>query len=1182
MKKISFLLLALLLSWTGNASSEMLKIPLQAAGTTVAPNLMFTLDDSDSMTLECLPDPVCQNPGRVGAIPEITGTRGDRIASANDDLAFGKRVRTPTINLLYYNPKIRYQPWLKKDGTRWPSTPATAARVFPETAGSTTVINLARLQEFERKWCILKNECDVISKQSIYPAQYYIFAGDFSKEEDRTNAAKFTRVEISANGTYQSPNTPKDAARIDCDDTICSGDEELQNFSNWYSYHRTRLRVAIAGTSEAFQAVPETFRVGYGRINKVNNSNIDGVEISTIEQGVRPFSVNNGGSKTAFYDWLAQRGTSSGTPLRRAMDDVGQYFSYTDRRGPWGEEPGNSNDTAAKSCRRSFHILMTDGEWTDGEWSTASTEAATANVDNSTGPRISGVNNPSYQYSATSPYKDNFSNTLADVAMYYWVNDLNPGLDNAVRPTRTDPAFWQHLVTYTIGFGVVGTLNPAEDLAELTAGTKVWPDPATNNTAKIDDLWHAAVNSRGRYLSASNAKQYADALKDIVDEIRSINGSESGVAVSAKAISASSSARKYVPTFSSAMWSGDVEAIPFSATNNNQSASWHASEHIPGFANRNIVVFNSAATRVPKSLAFSWDSMTASMKTQLFGANANASASANLGINLVKYLRGDRSLEGNGFRQRASPLGDIVNSAPVLVKDQFDGQYDFLPASLSTARSSYRQFLAAKKLREAQLFVGANDGMLHAFSDSTGAESFAFIPGSVLGKMKLLSQSGYTHDYYVDGPVVESDVYDTGASKWRNLVVASLGAGGKALFAINVPVVAWATGTDKPAALSASTSAPGANDVMWEVNTASTDFGELGYQLAAPEHGVMLDGTWVVIVGNGYESASHKAQLFIINAITGALIKVIDTGIGSNDSRNGLGGVRLVRNIQKQIVAAYAGDKLGNLWKFDLSSSTRGDWDVAFGTPGAARNPLYKTPSPEPISAAPTYVLHPSGGVMVLFGSGKLFEDTDGADTGARALYGVWDKVAIGATSSQSTDRVTEASSIVNQSLTNVALSDTTGLFYGLNVTTVDYETKRGWRLPLSIAPGQRLVDDPEISIGRVMMQTVTPVNSTSCQNNYMRRHAFVLDPFMNAIVKPTFDTNADRSFNASDKLTAVSIELNINGPASVVHVVGTSESGLVGGRVGGGGNNELNDISPKFQGSSRSVKRDWRQINQP
>jgi hypothetical protein len=116
------------------------------------------------------------------------------------------------------------------------------------------------------------------------------------------------------------------------------------------------------------------------------------------------------------------------------------------------------------------------------------------------------------------------------------------------------------------------------------------------------------------------------------------------------------------------------------------------------------------------------------------------------------------------------------------------------------------------------------------------------------------------------------------------------------------------------------------------------------------------------------------------------------------------------------------------------------------------------------------------------------------------------------------------------------------------------------------------------------MMQTVTPVNSTSCQNNYMRRHAFVLDPFMNAIVKPTFDTNADRSFNASDELTAVSIELNINGPASVVHVVGTSESGLVGGRVGGGGggNNELNDISPKFQGSSRSVKRDWRQINQP
>jgi type IV pilus assembly protein PilY1 len=1165
MKKIIFLLLALLLSWTGNALSEMLKIPLQATGATVAPNLMFTLDDSGSMGFECLPESVCVGTFFVGVMPDMTPIWKKGIATADSKSVFNMRMRSPAVNLLYYNPNTRYQPWLKNDGSRWPTTLATQARVFPESTTDTSVINLTILQSFDRRWCISKSDCGDSSKQDIYLAQYYDLTSG-----NGNDANNFTLVKITATGTYPSANTLKNAARSDCVGTSCTGTEELQNFSNWYSYHRSKMRVAIAGTSEAFYAVPATFRVGYGRINKSASDDIDGLTISTIEQGVRPFNAKDGGSKTAFYDWLSQQNPSfGGTPLRRAMDNVGQYFSYTDYKGPWGDQPGTEIKNSTQSCRRSFHVLMTDGMWNSDA---APTSAATANVDNSTGPSISGVNNQSYQYTATSPYKDNFNNTLADVAMYYWVNDLNPGLENAVRPTSTDPAFWQHLVTYTIGFGVSGKLNPDTALPRLTAGDQNWPEPGENKIENIDDLWHAAVNSRGRFLSASNTTQYAEALKNIVDEIVSINGSESGVAVSAKVISATSSVRKYMPTFNSAMWSGDVEAIPISVTNINQSASWHASEHIPAFVSRNIVVFNSAALSVPKSLAFNWDSMTDAMKTQLFGSTDDA------GRNLVNYLRGDRSLEGNGFRQRASPLGDIVNSAPVLVKDQLDGQYDFLPNtdSLRAARNSYRQFLAAKKLREAQLFVGANDGMLHAFRDSTGAESFAFIPGSVLDKMKRLSESNYTHDYYVDGPVVESDIYDTSAGKWRNLVVAGLGAGAKALFAINVPVLtAWAFDKQPPAALSAIRSAPGANDVMWEVNTASTGFEELGYQMAAPEHGVMLDGRWVVIVGNGYESTSHKAQLFIINAITGALIKVIDTGRGSNDSPNGLGGVRLVRNIQKQIVAAYAGDKLGNLWKFDLSSSSPADWNVAFGTTGAARNPLYTTASPEPISAAPTYVLHPYGGVMVLFGSGKLFETTDGADTGARALYGIWDKVAIGATSSQSADRIKEASSIVSQSLSDQALSDTTGVFNGLNVKTVDYATKRGWRLPLSIAPGQRLVDDPEVSIGRVMMQTVTPVDSDSCQNNYMRRHAFVLDPFMNVIVKPTFDTNADSFINASDSLTAVSIELNINGPASVVHMLGTSESGLVGSGIGTATNQ-------KFQGNSRSEKRDWRQLNQP
>jgi type IV pilus assembly protein PilY1 len=457
-------------------------------------------------------------------MPDMTMDWKTGLATADSQSVFNMRMRSPAINSLYYNPNIRYQPWLRKDGTRWPETDATEARIFPESASNTNVINLATSQSLERYWCSDLSNC-ATSTQSIYLAQYYDLTSG-----NGTAANHFTLVQITTAGTYPSESTLKNAARSDCTGIRCTGPEELQNFSNWYSYHRTRLRVAIAGTSEAFYTVPDTFRVGYGRINKSVGSNIDGLTISTIEQGVRPFNANEGGSKTGFYDWLSRQTPSyGGTPLRRAMDNVGQYFSYTDPRGPWGDQPGTDN-SQAQSCRRSFHILMTDGMWSNEE---APTTAARANVDNSTGPSISGVNNQSYQYTATSPYKDDFSNTLADVAMYYWVNDLNPNLENAVRKTNTDPAFWQHLVTYTIGFGVVGTLNPSTALPGLTAGTQAWPNPGENKIENIDDLWHAAVNSRGRYLSASNTTQYADALKNIVDEIRSINGSESGVAVSA-------------------------------------------------------------------------------------------------------------------------------------------------------------------------------------------------------------------------------------------------------------------------------------------------------------------------------------------------------------------------------------------------------------------------------------------------------------------------------------------------------------------------------------------------------------------------------------------------------------------------------------------------------------------------
>jgi type IV pilus assembly protein PilY1 len=1139
------------------AFSALLQSPIQVTAGAVPPNLMFTLDDSGSMDYECLPDSLCAGSRKVG-----TQLDSGYIATPDINVAFGSQMRSSQTNPLYYDPATLYLPWMKKDGTRYPSQKPAEARQMPESTSNTTVHNLVTTLSVSAPWCTgTSNANCTTSIKDIYLARYFVYTGG-----SVTNANSYTEVKIQSGNVY-----PKATSRTDCAGTTCTFEQESINFANWYSYHRTRMRVAIAGTSEAFYEVPESYRVGYGRINKATNSNIDGFTVSTIEKGVRPFTLGSTGTKSSFYDWITQRVPSGSTPLRRAMDDVGQYYSYTDQKGPWGETPGSNNSTPAVACRRSFHVMMTDGLWNGGPSDTA---ASAANVDGVAGPTISGINSQTYTYTPTTPFSDTQANTLADVAMYYWNRDLNPLVANAIRPTSNDPAFWQHMVNYTIGFGVNGILDVETALPGLQAGTTNWPKTSDNTTANVDDLWHAAINSRGRYLSARNTAEYAGALKKIIDDIASINGSESGVAVSSKAISASTVVRKYEPTFASEKWSGDVEAIRLTAKGANAGTAWRASEKFPAPAARKIFAYNAAAISGVKSLAFTWTAMTDAMKTKLYGATEG-------GENLVNYLRGERTNENVTYRVRANVLGDIVNSAPVLVKDQFDGQYDFLPAGTpaapsvtAAAKASYRRFLGAKKLREAQLFIGANDGMLHAFSDSTGEESFAYVPDSILGKMKKLSDKDYEHDYYVDGPTVEGDIYDAGASKWRNVVFGGTGAGGKSLYAINVPVVPWAAGSNAPSAYTASQSAPGAADVLWEISPAKTGFEELGNVLSTPEHGVMRNGTWVVIVGNGVEGANKKAQLYIINALTGTLIKTIDTGVGSLSSPNGLGGVRVVRDAQKQIVAAYAGDLQGNMWKFDLSSSVASDWNVAFGDTATARNPLYKTAPVEPITAAPTFIVHPSGGVMVLFGSGKLFEVGDAADQSARALYGVWDKVPLGAASATASDRVTDNSTIVAQAFSNTAAGGTAGAYYGLIVTPVDYASKRGWRLPLTLASGQRLVDEPEISVGRVFMQTVSPAAAVaSCSASSLVRHGLALDPFMNAISSPTFDTTGDNLIDTADNMFAVAVRLNSNGPASVVRKYGTSKSLLLGAGSGG----------LEFQGGSSSSKRYWRQIvNQP
>ena len=1102
---------------TAGAWAGISQVPLTGSVSLAPPNLMFTLDDSGSMDFECLPDALCTTSTGlyVGAVPWQPGTFKNAYATYDSSQLLARRIRS-AVNPLYYNPAVRYQPWLLANGIRRKAYSAGAAPPNPNHPAST--VNLTVTQTTYATWCKALASC-AVAYETFYPAQYYML-----KPDTTGNAlSDFQQVFIvPGKNSY-----PRGLNRDDCKGADCTYAEEIQNFSNWFTYARTRLQVAIGGTSEAFAGVPASYRVGYGTINSLGTA-VDGVVTDTVRIGVRPFA---GKARDSFYELLQGAASSTGgTPLRRAMDDVGQYFSRRRSGSPWANDPAAGQPVASQSsCRRSFHVLMTDGIW-NGD--AARTAEASTDVDSAAGPEITHADGSKWQYAPKTPYMGKGGSTLADVAMYYWNRDLQPDLANnlpAAAPGRPgNPAFWQHLVNYTIAFGVNGKLRNPADLKSLEEGTQNWGVPAADQEKpNIDDLWHAAINSQGLSKSAANAAEYANALKSIIEDIEARSRSEAGIAVTSRSFSTDT--LKYVPSYDTGSWSGDVEAIALGTG----ARVWLASKNLPPPAERNIHTFGDAAT---KGVAFTSAGMDAADLTKKLGVD-DASA-------LIKYLRGDRSGEGSIYRMRASPLGDIVNAHPALVKDLVDGQYDFLSGS-TPGRSTYLRFLDAKKRRAAQLFVGANDGMLHAFNADNGVETFAFVPRSVLGRVKQLADLSYSHRYFVDGPLAEVDIYDQGAAKWRNLVVGGGGAGAKNLFAVNVPVPALVD-TGSPKALSPSESAPGAADILWEVSAEDKDFEELGHVLQTPEAGVLRDGRWVIVVGNGYESTSGRAQLFLIDAATGARVAALDTGVGSTAAPNGLSGVRLVRDADKRIVAAYAGDLRGNLWKFDLSSATSAAWAVAF-----EGKPLFKAQNTvgeeEPIMAAPTYTRHPLGGLMVFAGSGKLFDSGDGETKSERSLYGVWDKVAIGSNSDNAANALASNDLLVQQTTSGLTIGGGTGDYYALSNKAVDYGSgpeaqKRGWKIRMTIEPGQRLIYDPRFEGGRVIFDTWAPGDAEVNCSRQPYVLTLVVDPFTGAGGRdgPTFDTNSDGHVDSADDPKAVIARFSTSGPRATVQTSGS------------------------------------------
>lgn len=926
----------------------------------------------------------------------------------------------------------------------------------------------------------------------------------------------------------------------------------------------------------------------------------------------------SGQHRTNFLTWVNTLSASGWTPSFPLVRGVGTYLREVGKDSAWNKTPGTA-DPKPLACRKAYHIFMTDGEWNgingtvaraDGDRDSLS-RILVSNSANIDGTSITLPDGKLYDVSSeqTRIYRDSWGfndvtarsrtrtsvnhswggwsqytdpagmNTLADIAFYDWSTDLQPGIPNDMEPVikksgietfgvgnlkvdleeywnpKNNPATWQNLVTYTIGFKGADTLTApnasapnfdnnavideathAGEFGKLVTGEKFWPTPfcglngdkpcettAVSNTlennsfnspagrsaytnplisnARMYELWHMAVNGRGKFMAAKDPAQLAGAFRKILSQII-LDTTKPVTSFSATSSSVTTSSTSlYRAGYDATKWSGQIEAFTLAKGTGagSANASWGGATDTTATkldaasvtaANRKIYTVKSDTGSV---IPFLFDDLHATQQAffKKTGEINNAPAK-----NRIDFLRGERNLEGDipakPFRIRASRHGDVVNSALWFLGAPAGG-FDL---------KGYSAFATSKKNRTPMLYVGANDGMLHGFSATDGTEKIAYIPQGLLEKLPALTEPNYVHQYYVDGSPFSGDI-DTGTAStpaWKTVLAGSLGAGGKGYFVLDVTNPGDATG------------------LVVTDQTSTTD-ADMGHIFGAPvpaefnpqrslQIAKMNDDRWALITGNGYNSTSGHPVLFIqyLSGAGNSLHKITAASTGANGTDNGLSTPRPVDlNGDGTVDVIYAGDLKGNMWKFDVSSKTQANWGVGFSSANCAATsctPLFAALDPtgthQPITSAPNVRTNKSvGGMMVAFGTGRNITAGDRTDrTSVHTFYAIvdntkyelektgTDKGKVKAVTSPSPTTISDRSQLISRSFdgkVNGEGRSSDEIFWNMDdaknpdFTYSSQNGKRGWYLDMPVG-GERILTMPTFYDGSNVLDITSEV----------------------------------------------------------------------------------------------------------
>lgn len=474
------------------------------------------------------------------------------------------------------------------------------------------------------------------------------------------------------------------------------------------------------------------------------------------------------------------------------------------------------------------------------------------------------------------------------------------------------------------------------------------PDDALERLAQ-------AGNTPAPFLANNPAELFA-AINDIFQQIITDSQAEFG-SVSSGAV-AIEGALGFRVIGNPQDWTGEMLGL-VNPNQPNEEVIWRATEEVPEPGNRALMTYGRDFTEA----AFAADNAFDEIYNQLPFAVDNE----RIARNLIRYVRGGHSqvdqadvadLNFVPF-ERSTVIGTFNGANPTLQRVRNFGWFR-LPEG-EGGGSTYTEFVDSKADLSEVVYAGSNLGVLHAFDLRTGEELFGYVPRGVYPNLYRMATQDF--QFTVDGEVRLFDAWN--GSEWRQILVGTLGAGGRSIYALDV--------TD-----------PASPQVMWELTADDLPNPDhLGLTFSAAEPARLPNGDWVLMVGNGYHSESNEARLLMLDLFnSGNVLHNIRLGAAGTTAgpRNGLSTARVAQDFANRLTRSrwvYAGDLRGNLWRVELGESKTDDL-----TAQALFN------GDRPITMQPQTVYPAEGaGYLIAFGTGKFFENQDDNIIGAPTDY---------------------------------------------------------------------------------------------------------------------------------------------------------------------------------------------------